>query len=125
MIQEIDTSAVSSDEKPMSGKKRVPTPAPKRASPHTGNNTASASSTTAAYEKRFSDLEARMTTYEGRLNDTEKRLTSRIDEGFSQVLSQLQSLQAPALPSQGSKRQDAPQSTPHKGGPRKDARLET
>ena len=59
--------------------------------------------------------------------DTEKRLTHRLEDGFSQVLSQLQALSAPAIanaPAQGAKRSE-PMQTPHKGGPKKESRIES
>lgn len=122
LLQEVDATVPSSDSR-SARPSRAATPVPKRAHA-TPAQKASSSSTISVFDKRLAELESRMTSYEGRLTDTEKRLTNRIDDGFSQVLSQLQALQAPALP-QGSKRSDAPQSTPHKGGPRKDARLES
>lgn len=97
----------------------APGPAPRSSKPSSGNQP-EFSTIAAAYEKRFTELEARMTSYEGRLTDTEQRLTNRIDNGFSQVMSQLQNMQAPALPAASTKRTDPPQGTPHKGGPRKD-----
>ena len=119
LVQEIVEKPSSSSSK-QSAVKRAPTPAPRAKT--TPGERQEFSAMSAAHEKRFADLEQRMQTYEGRLSETEQRLTTRMDAGFSQILTQLQSLQAPALPSQGSKRQDPQQNTPHKGGPRKEPR---
>ena len=70
-----------------------------------------------ALEKQFSDLETRMSSYEGRLTDAEKRLTHRLEDGFGQVLSQLQALSVPAIADamhQPSAKRFEPMQTPHK-----------
>jgi cytoskeletal protein RodZ len=93
----------------------------------------SSSSSSIAIEKRFQEIEKRLTLNEQKISETEVRLTRRLDDGFSQVLSQLTNLTAVQLPSQPSrsdssvgthKRSDVPQQTPHKGGPRKEPRTD-
>ena len=87
-------------------------------------------SSVSAQELRFQEIEKRLSKNEERISQTEERLTKRLDDGFSQILSQLGQLSASALPpstsqgSQGHKRAEAPQHTPHKGGPRKDSKTE-
>ena len=120
LVQEIVEKPSSSNLRP-GATKRTPTPA-SRAQSVAEKQERSAIS--AAHEKRFADIEQRMQTYEAKLSETEQRLTTRVDAGFSQIMSQLQTMQAPALPSQGSKRQDQQQNTPHKGGPRKESRTD-
>jgi hypothetical protein len=120
LVQEIVEKPSSSNSRP-GATKRTPTPA-SRAQSVAEKQERSAIS--AAHEKRFADIEQRMQTYEARLSETEQRLTTRVDAGFSQIMSQLQTMQAPALPSQGSKCQDQQQNTPHKGGPRKESRTD-
>ena len=83
LVQEIHEKSSGSKS---STSKRTPTPAP-RAKAASAPEKPAHPAMSAAHEKRFADLEQRMQTYEGRLSETEQRLTTRMDTGFSHILS--------------------------------------
>ena len=73
-------------------------------------------------EQRFQQIEKRLGLQETKLSEVEAQLTKRLDDGFSQVLSQLATFAAPALTdaqAQGYKRSEPPTGTPFKNGPKK------
>ena len=77
-------------------------------------------------ELRFQNIEKRLSANETKWVETEDRLTKWLDDGFSQVLSQLAGLSVAALPASthGQKRTEPPTSTPNKSGPRKDNKID-
>ena len=105
---------------------RSPAPVRKPESKAKPSTEQSASSTASAIELRFQNIEKRLSANETKLVETEDRLTKRLDDGFSQVLSQLAGLSVAALPASthGQKRAEPPTGTPNKSGPRKDNRID-